>query len=403
MNSISPPRIFARRVPAVGDVFGDLTVTAVPETLRVSRDEWTCSCKCGATGVRLRGNVLLQGQISCGCAIGRGKPKIPLLGEIFNRLVVSGVPVKQRVSKDKWTCRCVCGNLNELLVLGEHLVHGQVKSCGCLDKENKAARAEYYRRRKLAARSWKTMLRSVQFGGAAVDARWQDFECFFMDLGERPHGTVLSRHDLSGPFTPVNCFWEDRRAQIERVRRKSPALVDLEVTDGSTKRCTKCLVEKPLIEFSASHRGTEAVIQSRCKTCYAAYAKERNRRDIGKRLVQAAKSRAIKSGIDFNLTVEDISPLPTHCPVFGIELKISSIDDRDASYTLDRLDNDRGYVRDNVVVISWLANRLKNDGTAAQHARIAQWMREREETSRLSDAADISTAQIGIAEIEGDA
>lgn len=390
MNNIVPSRIFAHRVPAVGDVFGDLTVTAVPAILRVSRDEWTCSCKCGATGVRLRGNVLLQGQISCGCATGRGKPKIPSLGETFHRLVVTAVPTKQRVSRDKWTCSCTCGNPNELLVLGEHLVHGQVKSCGCLDKKNKAARAEHHRSRKLAARSWKTMLRSVQFGGAAVDPGWQDFECFFTDLGERPPGTVLSRHDLNGSFSPDNCFWEDRRSQIERVRRKSPALLDLEVTDGSTKRCTKCLVEKPLAEFSASHRGSEPVIQSRCKTCYASYAKELNRRDVGKRLLQAAKSRALKAGIDFDLTVEDITPLPTHCPVFGIELKRSSVDDRDASYTIDRLDNDRGYVRGNWAVISWLANRLKSDGTVEQHARIAQWMRERGDASMFSNTAGIS-------------
>lgn len=390
MSCIAQPRRFPRRIPAVGDVFGDLTVTAVPATLRVSRDEWTCSCKCGTTGVRLRGNVLLQGQISCGCATGRGKPKIPVLGETFHRLVVTIVPTKKRVSRDKWTCRCTCGNPNEQLVLGENLVHGQVKSCGCLDKENKAARAEHHRSRKLAARSWKTMLRSFQFGGAAVDPRWQDFECFFTDLGERPLGKVLSRHALNGPFCPDNCFWEDRRSQIERVRRKSPALLDLEATDGSTKRCTKCLVEKQLVEFSASHRGSEPVIQSRCKTCYASYMKELNRRDIGKRLLQAAKSRALKTGIDFDLTVEDITPLPTHCPVFGIELKRSSVDDRDASYTIDRFDNDRGYVRGNGIVISWLANRLKSDGTAAQHARIAQWMRERGGVSPLENTAGIS-------------
>lgn len=390
MSNLAPPRIYARRVPAVGDVFGDLTVTAVPETRRVSRDEWTCNCKCGATGVRLRGNVLLQGQISCGCATGRGKPKIPALGETFHRLTVIALPVKQRVSRDKWTCLCACGNPTALLVLGERLVHGQVKSCGCLDKENKASRTEYYRCRKMAARSWRTMLRSVQFGGAVVDDHWQDFERFFTDLGERPPGTLLSRHDLSGPFSRDNCFWEERRSQIERVRRKSPALLDLEATDGSTKRCTKCLVEKPLVDFSASHRGSEPIIQSRCKTCYASFAKELNRRDIGKRLLQAAKSRAIKAGIAFDLTVEDIAPLPARCPVFGIELKRSSVDDRDASYTIDRFDNDRGYVRGNVAVISWLANRLKSDGTAAKLARIAEWMRARADASTRSSTDGIS-------------
>ena len=45
---------------------------------------------------------------------------------------------------------------------------------------------------------------------------------------------------------------------------------------------------------------------------------------------------------------------------------------------------------DNVVVMSYLANRLKNDGTAAQHARIANWMREHGDVSVLEDTAGIT-------------
>lgn len=34
-----------------------------------------------------------------------------------------------------------------------------------------------------------------------------------------------------------------------------------------------------------------------------------------------------------------------------------------------------GYVPGNVEVISFRANRIKNNGTADEHERIAQWMR----------------------------
>ena len=51
------------------------------------------------------------------------------------------------------------------------------------------------------------------------------------------------------------------------------------------------------------------------------------------------------------------------------------------SYSLDRVDNKKGYVRGNVVVMSYKANRLKNDGTAEDHEIIAAWMRKQAEAA----------------------
>lgn len=99
------------------------------------------------------------------------------------------------------------------------------------------------------------------------------------------------------------------------------------------------------------------------------------RREPGKHMLQRARSRAQKKGLAFDLTIEDITPLPTYCPVFGVELCISNGGQSPNAYSLDRIDNTRGYVPGNVVVMSYLANRLKNDGTAEQHEQIARWMR----------------------------
>ena len=93
-------------------------------------------------------------------------------------------------------------------------------------------------------------------------------------------------------------------------------------------------------------------------------------------MLERARQRARRKGLDYDLTPEDILPLPTHCPVFGFELEPNNGHQNPKSYSLDRIDNSKGYVRGNVVVMSYLANRLKNDGTAAQHRRIAEWMEE---------------------------
>jgi hypothetical protein len=91
------------------------------------------------------------------------------------------------------------------------------------------------------------------------------------------------------------------------------------------------------------------------------------------RLWLSARTRAAKAGIQFALRQEDIQ-IPTTCPVLGIPIVIGG-ECKDNSPSLDRVDNSKGYTRENVAVISWRANSLKKDGSAEEHERIANWMR----------------------------
>jgi hypothetical protein len=89
-------------------------------------------------------------------------------------------------------------------------------------------------------------------------------------------------------------------------------------------------------------------------------------------ILSIASTTARKRGIRFNLKESDII-IPKRCPVFGLKLERKA-KSRATTPTLDRINPRRGYVRGNVAVISHLANRLKNNATAAQHRRIADWM-----------------------------
>jgi len=74
-----------------------------------------------------------------------------------------------------------------------------------------------------------------------------------------------------------------------------------------------------------------------------------------------AKKRAEKSGIEFNILKEDIV-IPNVCPVFSFEFVVGSgKGPTDKSPSLDRIDNTKGYVKGNIQVISFKANRMKND------------------------------------------
>jgi len=106
----------------------------------------------------------------------------------------------------------------------------------------------------------------------------------------------------------------------------------------------------------------------------AAYTLAYNKANPAKILLYAARQRAKRNGLAFNLTEKDIC-IPRNCPVFGIELipQYGKGKQCDISPTLDRINPKLGYVVGNVIVISHLANRLKSDATPALLRRIADF------------------------------
>jgi hypothetical protein len=86
--------------------------------------------------------------------------------------------------------------------------------------------------------------------------------------------------------------------------------------------------------------------------------KKRRRANVVKTLLHGAKHRAKKYGLPFSLTVNNVH-LPTHCPLLGIELGTRTGKLGASSPSLDRIFNDRGYVPDNVLIISHAANTCK--------------------------------------------
>ena len=87
-----------------------------------------------------------------------------------------------------------------------------------------------------------------------------------------------------------------------------------------------------------------------------------------------AKHRAFKKNLEFNLDMSDIS-IPKKCPALNIEIDIENNKLIDNSPTLDRIDNKRGYVKDNIQVISFRANALKRDGTIEELERLLTWLK----------------------------
>jgi len=90
---------------------------------------------------------------------------------------------------------------------------------------------------------------------------------------------------------------------------------------------------------------------------------------IYRRLKHSAKSR----GIRFDLSLTDLNNLtfPITCPILGMPLKFNRGQMQDNSYSIDRINSSLGYTVNNIRVISWRANRLKNDATNEELIKLA--------------------------------
>jgi hypothetical protein len=80
------------------------------------------------------------------------------------------------------------------------------------------------------------------------------------------------------------------------------------------------------------------------------------------------KASAKKRNIEFSLTIMDLYHLdyPITCPILGMPLKFHRGVAQEDSPSVDRIDSKLGYVPDNIQIISFKANRAKNNLTDSE-------------------------------------
>jgi len=177
---------------------------------------------------------------------------------------------------------------------------------------------------------------------------------------------------------------EDSRIRASRWYEKNKERASIRAKEYRARK------QRELSERSAIYRAANKERITQIQADYRAAKKEELSRKGkeaysiigGRRWVnisfKAAKTRALKYQLPFDdeAVLQCLKNPPTHCPVFGIKFQVGSGKQMrwDASATLDRIRPNLGYVRGNIAVISWRANRLKSDASSVDLRAIADWI-----------------------------
>jgi hypothetical protein len=159
---------------------------------------------------------------------------------------------------------------------------------------------------------------------------------------------------------------------------------------SSCKECSSCKQLLPITMFTKNTANKKDGLQYHCKVCdnqrqakrrvekkadVQAYGKEyrkKNKTNFDFRMqgiLNASRARAKEKDREHSLTIQDLKdlyPVDGKCPIFGFELQWNDAGFRETSPSIDRIDSNKGYTKDNVQIISWKANRIKGYATVEE-------------------------------------
>ena len=117
-----------------------------------------------------------------------------------------------------------------------------------------------------------------------------------------------------------------------------------------------------------------------CAQCEKDRFNKRYRVNPIPQLISGFRNRAKKQNVPFNLTVDDMKDLIKNaadiCPALGVKMEIAKLYANDSNYSpsFDRIDPKKGYTKNNIVIVSNRANRIKSDATVNEIRKVADFM-----------------------------
>ena len=177
--------------------------------------------------------------------------------------------------------------------------------------------------------------------------------------------------------------WKNETENLRTLLTKN-MLTLREIADvyGVSKQMISLVVKRDLPDLSSGEFGKQKQLSVKKEARVLEIQKRFNRETyLGLSELDAAFSRcftrkrqnAKQKKWEWDLAMSDLE-WPKTCPILGLELDWFAETRQENSPSFDRIDSNLGYVAGNVQIVSWKANRIKNNGTAEDHRKIYEYL-----------------------------
>ena len=326
-------------------VYGYWTVLKYIDSMHVS-----CRCQCGQERVLQHGNLLRSVPKSCGCKRG-----IDLKGKKFGFWHV----IKKSKRGGMWVCRCVCGTKREMA--STPLLTGNSKSCGC-------------RAAKLQPKTPGTILQRRILANYKGMARARGFD---FDLSPTTLFGFISQPCYYCGSSAQNKIHDKKHHKIRRFNGIDRVDSTVGYAQGNVVTCCKtCNFAKGKMPIYRFEKYIKRLHDYICTNVEDSLVRKSKKIRAERQALSWYMRRARKKKIPFLLDTENFFDIiNSRCHYCGRKPKKYTVVPK-GYYSpirmgLDRIDNRKGYVPDNVVPCCKYCNSAKR---AMSYDQFLDWI-----------------------------